>query len=332
MIDIVFPKGNEKEFIEIAEKLGYTELIFVYEHKFPDVKDKFKKSNDKIEWIKEYIHELHTTFSNIKLFETDDDLNIERLKQLDIPAYAYPFIIKGYKYLDNKSIELTNLFNILEIIIFRAKLINSRANIQERLNLILQEFTGSIEDLLEKIQTKLNESWYWSDDNTKNYLNGSMYGNKMLHSILWEYENFIQNKGYNIKNIAIENEQIEHISPQTPTNGENIESGYDVNEDNQYAEEFKGKYLNSIGNLMLISGSHNSSIGNKPFKDKVESYDKNPLLNQQAEIKDFAKHEEDKIVWKKESINTRQVQIVDFSLNFWNFKKIKKEAQQDQST
>ncbi|MBW2986538.1 hypothetical protein KY333_04175 [Candidatus Woesearchaeota archaeon] len=42
MIDIVFPKGNEKEFIEIAEKLGYKDLIFVYEHKFPDVKDKFK--------------------------------------------------------------------------------------------------------------------------------------------------------------------------------------------------------------------------------------------------------------------------------------------------
>jgi len=42
MIDIVFPKDNEKEFIETAEKLGYKELIFVYEHKFPDVRSKFK--------------------------------------------------------------------------------------------------------------------------------------------------------------------------------------------------------------------------------------------------------------------------------------------------
>jgi RNase P/RNase MRP subunit p30 len=42
MIDIVFPKENEQEFIEMAEKLGYKELIFVYEHKFPDTKDKFK--------------------------------------------------------------------------------------------------------------------------------------------------------------------------------------------------------------------------------------------------------------------------------------------------
>jgi len=42
MIDIVFPSKNEKEFIEIAEKLGYKELIFVYEHKFPLQKAKFK--------------------------------------------------------------------------------------------------------------------------------------------------------------------------------------------------------------------------------------------------------------------------------------------------
>lgn len=42
MIDIVFPDKNEKEFIEIAEKLGYKELIFVYENKFPQQKVKFK--------------------------------------------------------------------------------------------------------------------------------------------------------------------------------------------------------------------------------------------------------------------------------------------------
>jgi len=42
MIDIVFPDKNEKEFIEIAEKLGYKELIFVYEHKIPAQNPKLK--------------------------------------------------------------------------------------------------------------------------------------------------------------------------------------------------------------------------------------------------------------------------------------------------
>ena len=33
MIDIVFPQRNEKEIAEMAERLGYDSLIFVYDHK-----------------------------------------------------------------------------------------------------------------------------------------------------------------------------------------------------------------------------------------------------------------------------------------------------------
>jgi len=107
-----------------------------------------------------------------------------------------------------------------------------------------------------------------------------MYGNNVLNYILWRYENSIQNKGYSIRTFAIENEQIEHISPQNPTNGEPIETGYEVDVDNQYSEGFTAEKLNSMGNLMLISGSHNASIGNKPFSKKLATYKKNPLLNQ----------------------------------------------------
>ena len=137
---------------------------------------------------------------------------------------------------------------------------------------------------------------------------------------MWKYENYIQNKGYNINNFKIENEQIEHISPQNPTNGEPIETGYDVDNNNQYSEEFISDYLNCVGNLMLISGSHNASIGNKPFKDKLETYNKNPLLNQQAEIKNFSIKENNEDVWKSESINKRHDVIVDFAIKTWSFK------------
>jgi RNase P/RNase MRP subunit p30 len=37
MIDIVFPKGNEKEFIQIAEKLGYKAIVFAYPGKVPEL-------------------------------------------------------------------------------------------------------------------------------------------------------------------------------------------------------------------------------------------------------------------------------------------------------
>ena len=88
-------------------------------------------------------------------------------------------------------------------------------------------------------------------------------------------------------------------------------------------DEFISSKLNCIGNLMLISGSHNASIGNKPFNDKLSTYKANPLLNQQAEIEKFAKNENDKPVWKSESINERHQKIVEFSIENWSFDNIK---------
>ncbi len=287
-----------------------------------DVKDTFKKSDNKIKWIKSYIEELHTTFSNIKKFEISNDPFAQRLNDLGTPAFIYPFVIKGYKYFEDDVTKLKLLFNLLEIVTFRAKLINSRANIQERLNTILLSFAGDLVDLLKKIKNKLNESWYWGDDNTKNYLNAAMYGNNVLNHILWRYENSIQNKGYSIRKFSIEREQIEHISPQSPTNGEPIETGYEVDENNQYSDEFIYDKLNCIGNLMLISGSHNASIGNKPFSEKLSTYKSNPLLNQQAEIVKFAKYEDEQPVWKGESIAERHAKIVEFAINNWSFDSI----------
>lgn len=41
--DIVFPDGNEKEFLEIAETLGYSTIAFAYEKQIPDLpKSKIK--------------------------------------------------------------------------------------------------------------------------------------------------------------------------------------------------------------------------------------------------------------------------------------------------
>ena len=284
-----------------------------------DVKINFKRNSDKIEWIKNYISELHTTFSNMKEFEQSKSTYAIHLNNLEIPAFIYPFIIKGYKYFGDENSKLNQLFHILEIVTFRVKLINSRANIQERLNRILIEFNGDIDKLGQDIKEKLNESWYWGDDNTSNYLYGRLYGNKVLNYLLWRYEDSIQSKGYNIQNFKIKNEQIEHISPRNPTNGAPIETGYDVDENNKYSENFISDYLHCIGNLMLISGSHNASIGNKPFKDKLQTYNRNPLLKQQAEIKIFAIQENNQDVWKRESIDKRQEAIVNFAIKTWSF-------------
>ena len=89
----------------------------------------------------------------------------------------------------------------------------------------------------------------------------------------------------------IKDPQLEHIAPQTEN--EEPEAGYD-----EYDEEFIEEYLDCWGNYLLISKSHNSSIGNKPFAVKLASYNGPNSLAQQREIvemtESFAKSQMDK--------------------------------------
>ena len=281
-----------------------------------DIKNVFKKSEDKVEWIKQFVAELHTSFSNMKKLELSRDNHLKDLNQLGIPSFAYPFFIKGYKYFSNDTEKLSKLFHILEIVVFRYDLINSRADIISRLNEILTNFSGDLYKLKNHFKDKFNESYYWGDARFKEYLHGDMYNN-VINYMLWKYEDSIQKTGYSVGNGSIENEQIEHISPQTPTAGEPLEIGYEVNDNGEYDEEFKNDYLNCVGNLMLISGSHNASIGNRPFLEKLESYNLNPLLKQQAEIKKFVDKTNPK--WNKETIDARQEKIINFCIAKWDF-------------
>lgn len=287
-----------------------------------DIKEVFVNSADKVEWIKGFVNELHTSFSNIKKMENSTLPYLQDLRNLSIPAFVYPFIIKGYKYFNGREDDLNTLYNILEVVVFRYRLINSRADFISRLNEILLGFDGDLDKLKNHFKNKLNEAWYWGDNRMKEYLKGYMYENRILNYLLWKYEDSLQNRGYNIGNCTIENEQIEHISPQKPTNGDPIATGYDVDENNEYADGFADKELNCLGNLMLISGSHNASIGNKPFSDKLLSYKSNPLLRQQAEIADFMENET--IKWGAVEIWERHEKIVDkFAIPKWDFDNIK---------
>lgn len=281
-----------------------------------DIKNAFKKSTEKVEWIKQFVTELHTSFSNIKKLELSKDHYLKDLNELGIPSFAYAFFIKGYKYFGNDIKKLSKLFHIMEIVVFRYDLINSRADIISRLNEILINFDGDLHKLKNHFKDKFNESYYWGDNRFKDYLTGNM-NNYYTNYLLWKYENSIQRTGYSIGTSTIDNEQIEHISPQTPTSGEHLETGYEINETGDYDEEFKNDYLNCIGNLMLISGSHNSSIGNKPFLEKLDSYNSNPILKQQAEIKIFIDKKNPK--WGKDAIDERQEKIINFSIVKWDF-------------
>ena len=315
-------KGLSEDSVLMYHCYAYMKNSFSYRN-ITDIKKDLATSNDHIQWMKDFTKELSITSNNLKKLQLCNCEYYNKLKRLydrnSLPAFVYPFIIKGYKYFENNSTDLNVLFHILEILVLRYRLISSRADINSRLSPILRDFNGDLTSLKDSLKRQLNDSWYWSDKRIEEYLKGYMYENPALHYILWQYEESIQAKGYKIGTLVIEGEQIEHISPQTEPK-EAIAAGYEVDENNHYTQEFIDKYLNCLGNLMLIAASQNASIGNKPFITKLDSYNNNPLLNQQAEIKTFLS--DNKVEWKKSQIENRLNKILSFALKKWDFENV----------
>ena len=303
--------------ILVYHSYAYSSKNFGYRN-LNDIVDEFKDVSDdeKVNWIKKYALTLYESFSSIQKIFTMPNPNLEKLKKMKIPFFVYPFLIKGAKNEES----LPRLFEIMEVLSFRYKLISSRADIRGRLNELIRDYDGDNDALAKGLNQKMNDAYYWGNKNFLEVLNGNMYQNNMINYLLWEYEDYLQRKGYILSaSVGIEDENIEHISPQTEPD-EKVESGYEIDETGFYTQEYRENYINKLGNLMLISQSHNSSIGNKPFKDKLNSYNENPLLRQQNQIKEFVGDESNPI-WDSEAIDRRHKKMIEFALERWNFDK-----------
>lgn len=295
---------------------AYSKKNFGYRN-LNDIIAEFKEvpKEKKVEWIKDYVSKLMNSFLSIERILIMPDPYLAKLKtKIKIPSFVYPFLIKGFQ---NKE-ALPKLFQLMEVISLRYKLINSRADIRSRLSELIRNFNGNVDLLSQKMKNMAEKEYYWGDSKFCEVLSGNMYQNNMINYFLWEYEQHLQRKGYSISsNAEIVDENIEHISPQTEPE-EKVSSGYEIDETGFYTKEFREKYINNLGNLMLISQSHNSSIGNRPFKEKLQSYMANPILKQQTHIKDFVADLKEP-VWNSKSIEARHDEMIEFALRRWSF-------------
>ena len=276
--------------------------------------DTESKSNDeKIAWIENYVKELKNAFVNFKEFENSQSVYGEYLIYLKVWE-VYPFILKAYTIFKDKR-QLEQVFQDLEIIAFRDKLVRTRADLASRLNSVLKNF-DSVEKLVSGLQEICNEG-YWCNEAVKESLSNIYEENNtnIIAYLLMRYENYLRGENSKTKCYLftlkeIKEPQIEHIAPQTE-NGEKLSSGYC-----EYDKDFYDKhYLHRVGNLMLIGKSHNIVIGNKPFQEKFTSYEKSPMV-QHGEVKSFA----DKDLWDKESIDRRHEKLEKFVLETWSYK------------
>lgn len=286
-----------------------------------------KMPKEKIAWIDEYVKELKNAFVDFKEFEKSQSIYGIYLRHLDVKP-IYPLVIKAYRLFRDDKETLEQVFKALEIIAFRHKLTKRGADLASRLNSVIKDF-DSISNLVNGLKKVCGEEeWYWGNNEIinnslviayRNYEKDQDKKKSALPYLLMRYENALRSKdaktsGYKFTLEDIESLQIEHIAPQTETidkSGKRKASGYC-----NYDKEFDELYINCIGNLLLIAGSHNASIGNEPFNKKLESYETSPLA-QHREVKNFVVN---KGMWDKDAIDKRHEVLENFVLETWSFK------------
>lgn len=274
------------------------------------VRDELSKTS-RLEFIREFTLSLECSFNNLVT------LNDDRCKDVDIEAalvcghydIALPFFIKAYS--NGVSWEdLKLMARALGDILLRDNIIGTRAYLTSRLNGVFQSFTSrDVNEIVKHINwMKHANDWYWAYWNNDE-LERVAYGywgpssHKAAKVLLWRYENSLIDNGYPaLPFCSIEAPHLEHIAPQTEN--ESPAAGYDV-----YDEDFKEKYLCCIGNFLLLSGTHNIVIGNKPFEEKRATYG---YLAQGREIQEMTESDH---VWNREKIAQRLEKLIKFMLD-----------------
>ena len=277
--------------------------------------NKLLSETNPIPFIKSFTNSLAVSFEHLTTFFGKDErenIEIHSLITLGGFAIAIPFVIKAYTFgLQTK--EICKICSSMETLVLRHRLIGTRAEMTSRINGVYQEFKAEQPDLKPIIDRivwmKTTTDWWWAYWNTTEFeksIQGGMH-HATAKFLLWKYENHLENQGKNGYSLTrfdnIESPELEHIAPQTPTNGEPIAAGYC-----EYDEEFRNQYIDCLGNYLLLSKSHNCSVGNKPFSKKRNSYNH---LGQQREIQKMTAESE---IWDKEKISLRKDKIVKFIL------------------
>jgi len=268
-------------------------------------------SEDPISFIKDFTYSLADSFEYLKLFfgkNEKDNINIHSLISLGGYAIAIPFVIKAYKY-DMNTVQIGELCKSLEGLVLRHRLIGTSAEMMTRINEPFQKFSEKnpeikpIVDRINWMKTRPDYWWgHWNNDKLENALQGNLH-HPVAKFLLWKYENYLESKkeeGYVLKRFdSIFSPELEHIAPSTEPKQK--PHGYD-----NYDEEFRNEYLNCLGNFLLLPKSHNCTIGNVVFSEKLKTYGNS---EQQREIQNLVPENE---IWSKELIKQRKETIIKF--------------------
>ena len=254
-------------------------------------------------------HSFNAITAFIRLAETRKYEGMEDLVALGSFSLALPFIVKAFAL---SSEDKDRLAGALADMIARNNIIGTHAFLESRLRDV---FSGelSVDKVIDRIEwMKTTDDWwwsYWNNNALEAAVEGEMWPSQTVKYILWRYENHLHRNGKGgYKSLSPEDLRsmtVEHIMPQTLPEGP--DTGYDTFDGND-AESRRLSYTNQLGNYILISGSHNSSISNGCFSEKRKTY---CYGYQQREIQDMTTGRNN---WSCSDIDERKQKLIDFVL------------------
>ena len=120
---------------------------------------------------------------------------------------------------------------------------------------------------------------------------------KGIKYFLYEYELYLQRKhGGETKLEYVNADTIEHIFPQTPGKG--------------WEDFYRGDLLHDLGNLLLLSKSHNPQLGNRSFAEKKEDVFRRASYSA-IEVSEYSD-------WTLNSVYDRRDKMLAFLVERWN--------------
>ena len=289
--------------------LNYT--VKIYRNNLGDISSTdFVNENlnkaDSIAFIRDFTRLLASCFTQAAKFLQQERGNMvyHALLVSADKGIMFPFVIKAMRNgMEQDGLNL--LAKSLEQIFLRNRIIGTRANLLWRLNKCYQEMGSNALTVVNHIEWMKNRNdwWgYWNNEELARCLNMGM-NHQTAKFLLWKYENYLiasGKSGYSpVRYDSIETPHLEHIAPQTEN--KEADNGYCP-----YDEDFYNRYLECLGNYLLLSGSHNMSLSNGRFQIKRDSY---TYLQQQSEVRRMTKND---LLWNKEKIHQRHLKIVNF--------------------
>lgn len=292
--------------------------------------------------IQNYLSSLATSVKqwfyilNIQYSDYSDDIKewINRLNRVGLGAFP-PLIMAVFCKEKDQDL-ISELLQECESFIFLVFIVthrqsNTNSNEFYRLASAYYREEFGTQDLISHIIFRTygdeTEQGWFDPVRFKEYVHDLFYKNNQegfyswngLRYFLYEYEEELQNDmdakiTWDVFDKRNKEDTIEHIYPQTPTDK------YWKDRFQKLSPKERQLYLNSLGNLLLLSRSKNSKLQNFPFNEKKRRYDNagNRLGYFNGSYSEIEVSQKDE--WTPNAIRERGRKMLEFMERTWAFK------------